>query len=143
MRLFALAGVVFAQLACGDPATRPVTEHEAVVPAEPGVCVREAESVVGEPAIVANGPENAPGHYNESARLPPNATLTSGWSGELLIDKTGRVVRVWPTGRSSTHPAGIPIDALMVEAMLTWRYQPVLALERAVPACLGIVIFIN
>jgi hypothetical protein len=69
--------------------------------------------------------------------------LTSGWSGELLIDKTGRVVRVWPTGRTTTSPPGAPVDALMAKAMLTWRYQPALAFGRAVPACLGLVIFIN
>jgi hypothetical protein len=143
VRLLALAGVVLAELACVAPASRPTTEHKAVVPAEPGVCAREAQSVVGEPAIEANTPVNAPGHDNAIVRLPPNTMLTSGWSGELLIDKTGRVVRVWPTARSSTRPAGVPIDTLMVEAMLTWRYQPVLAFERAVPACLGLVIFIN
>lgn len=114
-----------------------------MVPAEPGICLRDGATLVGEPPIEAHNPVGAPGHQNDPARLPANVMLTSGWSGELLIDKTGRVVRVWPTGRSTTRPPGVPVDALMAQAMLTWRYQPVLAFGRAVPACLGLVIFIN
>ena len=156
VRLLPLTGLVLAGLACVAPESRVSPEQEAAAPesqanpeqetvvlSEPGVCAREAESVVEEPAVVAENPVNAPGHFNETVRLPPNTILTSGWSGELLIDRTGRVVRVWPTGQSSTSPAGFPIDTLMVKAMLAWRYQPVLSSGRAVPACLGLVIFIN
>jgi hypothetical protein len=144
MRLLALSGVVLAALACGAPASPPrQEEHRAVAVGETGVCLREAERLVGEPAITANRPKTAQGHHNETARLPPNGMLTSGWSGELLIDKTGRVVQVWPTSRTSTHPPGIPFDELMVEAMLEWRYEPVLAYGRPVPACVGLMIFIN
>ena len=106
--------------------------------------MREAERLVGEPAVSADGSLTpAPGHDNDTAPLPRGTMLTSGWSGELLIGKTGRVVQVWPTGRSSTRPAGVPVDSLMVEAMLAWRYEPVLANGRAVPACLGLIIMIN
>ena len=112
-----------------------------------GVCFREGERIFGqrpwEPSPATPGPLKRLGEQNETPILPPGAMLTSGWSGELLIDPHGDVVQVWTIGRSQVVPSDISYDALAEMAIRAWKFEPMVVQGQAVPVCMTLAIFIN
>src|SRR5262245_56704509 len=80
-----------------------VTRVDAIVAenAPNGVCAKEAHTIVGERPITIDRRTPMPRKLRHVATKypdwPSDLVGSGGWMGEVLVDKQGRVARVWTT----------------------------------------------
>jgi hypothetical protein len=88
-----------------------------------GVCMKEGQKIVGERPIPIDRQTPMPRKVRHVATKypdrPSDIVGSGGWSGELLLDKQGRVVH---------FPA---FTQAIVDAVMQWRYEPLLAFENS------------
>jgi hypothetical protein len=76
-----------------------------------GVCMKEGHKIVGERAISIDRRAPMPRKVRHVATKypdwPPDIVGSGGWSGDLLLDKQGRVVQVWTTRDVKFNRAGL------------------------------------
>ena len=98
--------------------------------------MREAEKLVGEKPIAFPrlGPQPKRLLF-VSPTLPRSGPKINGvWSGELLIDKSGKVAHFWKIRDTFERRAPAIITAI-TDAVQKWEYEPFLVEGKAVYGC--------
>jgi len=113
----------------------------------PGVCEREAEKLVGQKPVRIGRSVRTPKKLRDVAPkypVPPSGTVGSGvWSGEVLINSTGKVARVWPIREVKFVPPFPPFNNAITDAMQQWEFEPLLVQGKPVAFCMTVTININ
>jgi hypothetical protein len=110
--------------------------------ARAGVCEREAEKIVGQKAVRIDGSIRAPRRLRWLPpifpELPPGTTAMGMWVGEVLIDSSGKVARVWATREVRLKPAFPVLNQAVVDALGQWEYQPLVLNGTPTPFCVTV-----
>jgi hypothetical protein len=112
-----------------------------------GVCVKEGQKIVGELPVRIDRRTPMPKKIRHMpTKYPdwPSDIVGSGWwTGELLLDRHGRVVRVWTTRDVKFNRPFPTFTQAIVGAIMQWQYEPLLVNERATPACVTVTMSID
>jgi hypothetical protein len=112
-----------------------------------GVCMKEGHNIVGERPIPIDRRTPMPRRVRHVATKypdwPSDIVGSGGWSGEPLLDKQGRVVQVWTTRDVKFNRPFPAFSQAIVEAIMQWRYEPLLIKKRPTPACVTVTMSIN
>ena len=112
-----------------------------------GVCMKEGHTIVGERPITIDPRTPTPKKIRHVAtKYPdwPSDIVGSGWwMGEMLLDKRGKVVRVWTTRDVKFNRPFPAFTQAIVDAIEQWEYEPLLVKKRPTPACMTITMSIN
>ena len=112
-----------------------------------GVCMKEGHKIVGERPIPIDRQTPMPRKVRHVATKypdwPSDIVGSGGWSGELLLDKQGRVVHVWTTRDVKFNRPFPAFTQAIVDAIMQWRYEPVLIKKTPTPACVTVTMSIN
>lgn len=119
----------------------------AAAPLKPGVCEREASDVVGRRPPRIGGKIHAPkrtrGAHPNFPALPPGTTVSGVWVGEVLVDATGKVARVWTVRPFQITPPFPPFNRSIVDAIQKWEYEPLRIGKESQPFCLTVTTTVN
>jgi hypothetical protein len=75
---------------------------------------------------------------------PPAGTVVGGmWLGEVLLDSSGKVRRVWPLREAQLTPPFPPFNEAIVATIRQWEYEPVVVDSEASPACMTVVVNVH
>lgn len=112
-----------------------------------GTCLKLGQRIVGEQPVKAGGAV-APKKTLHVA--PPFPDLPKGtsvglepWVGEVLIDGSGKVARVWQLRGFRLTPEFAPFNQAVIDSIQQWRFEPVVTNGRAVPVCMTVTTTIN
>jgi hypothetical protein len=112
-----------------------------------GVCEREAEKLLGQKAVRIGRSMGAPKKLrNVSPKYPalPPGTQGSGmWLGEILINNSGKIARVWALREVRFIPPFQTFNNAIADAIQQWQVEPLLVQGRATPACMTVTINID
>ena len=110
----------------------------------PGVCEREALGLVGrKPAGSLRAPKKLRDVAPSYPDLPPGTTGRGMWVGEMLVDTSGAVARVWPIREIAFTPPSPAFNTAITDAIRQWRYDPLRLEGQPVPFCLTMTITIH
>ena len=116
-------------------------------PLRPGVCERDASEIVGRRPQRIGGKIHAPkrlrGAHPKFPALPPGTRLGGVWVGEVLVDATGKVARVWTVRPFQITPPYPPFNRSIVDAIRQWEYEPLRIDKESVPFCMTVTTNIN
>ncbi len=116
-------------------------------PVEIGVCEREAAGIVKrEPARIGGSIRPPKKTRDVSPVYPdlPTGTTGSGmWVGEILVDATGKVSRVWSIREVTLKPAFLAFNAAIVSAIQQWEFEPLIVSGKRMPFCMKVTTSIN
>jgi hypothetical protein len=103
-----------------------------------GVCERDAEKVTGEKPVRLGGDVRAPRRIRKAFPPYPETPGIVGqgsWQGEILIDSSGKVARVWPLREITFTPPLPSYNQAIVDAVQPWEYEPLLVEGTPMPFC--------
>lgn len=110
-----------------------------------GTCARESATLFGtKPARLHRGLKAPKLVLYVSPEYPdvPDDTVGRGaWRGEVLVDPTGKVVRVWPI-RKVTPPLRA-FNQAIIDAVGQWQYEPLHVGAEAMPVCRTVSVHIH
>jgi hypothetical protein len=115
----------------------------------PRKCDLEAEKIVGERPFRIDKNTGSPRKTRSVApnypRLPKGTTvrIARAWSGDVLIDTTGHVVRVWTIREVAFTPPFPAFNDAIVDAIRQWKFEPYLLAAKPVPVCMAVSMNIN
>jgi hypothetical protein len=76
--------------------------------------------------------------------LPKNTTISRGiWLGEILIDTSGSVARIWTLREPELTPQFPAFAKAITDAMSRWRFQPVRIADEPTPVCISVSVNID
>jgi len=137
--------MLFVALALGLLVPRINANAAENVPA--GVCLREGHKIVGERPIPIDKRTPMPRKVRHVATKypdwPPDIVGSGGWSGELLVDKRGRVVQVWTTRDVKFNRSFPAFTQAIAEAIMQLEYEPLLVEKTAMAVCVTVTMSIN
>jgi hypothetical protein len=112
-----------------------------------GVCEKDGHMIVGERPITIDKRTPMPRKRRHVATKypdwPSDLVGSGGWMGEMLVDKQGRVARVWTT-RDMKFNRPFPLfTQAIVDAMMQWVYEPLLVETRPTPFCVRVTMSVN
>jgi hypothetical protein len=132
----ALITLVVGLVAPAQSAAEPATTARA------GVCEGEAEKIVGQKAVRIGGSIRPPRRLRWLPpifpELPPGTTAMGMWVGDVLVDRSGKVARVWATREVRLKPAFPALNQAVVDALGQWEYQPLLLNGTPTPFCMTV-----
>ena len=143
-RTLAIAAIVVT--AVGLSSTDWLDAFQAVAPraVRPGVCEREAESVLGQKPVRVGGSIAAPKKVRDVSpkfpELPPGTTVGGIWLGEVLVDTSGKVSRVWPIREIRVKPPLPAYNSAVTDAIRQWEFEPLLVQGKPVPGCMTVTV---
>ena len=112
-----------------------------------GVCEREAESLVGQKAVRIGRSVRAPKKLRDVPpkypELPPGTQASGVWLGEMLINNSGKIVRVWTLREIRFAPPFPAFNDAITHAIRQWEFEPLLVEGKALPVCMTVTININ
>lgn len=112
-----------------------------------GVCEREAEKLLGQKAARIGRSARAPkklGHVPPNyPELPPGTQASGVWLGEILIDNSGKIARVWALREVRFGPPFPAFNNAIADAIQQWQFEPLLVQGTATPACMTVTINID
>lgn len=112
-----------------------------------GVCEREAEKLLGQKAVRIGRSTRAPKKLRHVPpnypELPPGTQASGVWLGEILIDNSGKVARVWALREVRFVPPIPAFNNAIADAIQQWQFEPLLVQGKARPACMTATININ
>ena len=117
------------------------TPEPAITPLSPiGVCSREGAKLVGTQPIEARGKVNMPRTIKRvRPHIPPmperTTVITNHWVGEVLIDATGHLAKVWTLREPKLTPAFPAVTEAIVSAIRGWEWEPLVVDKKARPFC--------
>jgi hypothetical protein len=112
-----------------------------------GVCEREVEKLVGQKAVRIGRSMRAPkklrGVPPKHPELPPGTRASGVWLGEILINDSGKIVRVWPLREIRLVPPFPAFNDAITDAIRQWEFEPLLVQGRAMPVCMTVTVNID
>jgi hypothetical protein len=127
------------QTQASEPSEKPVPR--------PGVCEREAEKLVGQKAVRIGGSVRTPKKLRDvppKYPVPPPGTVGSGvWSGEVLINRTGKVAHVWPIREVKFVPGFPAFNNAITDAIQQWEFEPLVDQGKPSAFCMTVTVNIN
>jgi outer membrane biosynthesis protein TonB len=115
--------------------------------ARPGVCEREAEQLVGQKPVLIGRSVRAPKKLRDFPpkypELPPNTRASGVWLGEILINNSGKIARVWSLREVRFVPPFPAFKSAITDAIQQWEFEPLLARGTPVPVCMTVTVNIN
>jgi outer membrane biosynthesis protein TonB len=112
-----------------------------------GVCERETRNVVARRPQRTGGkifaPKKIRGAHPKFPALPPGTRLGGVWVGEVLVDATGKVARVWTVRPFKITPPFPPFNKSVVDAIRQWEYEPLRIDNESLPFCMTVTTNIN
>jgi TonB family protein len=64
--------------------------------------------------------------------------MSGAWVGEVLIDESGKVERVWTIREVKWKPPFPAFNQANVDAIRQWRFEPLIVEGKAVPFCMTV-----
>jgi hypothetical protein len=103
-------------------------------------CLRDGAKFVGTQPTPARGKARLPKKIKnvepEYPSLPPGTKGTGIWIAEALIDREGKVVKIWPALEPKLTPPFPAFTDAIVAAVRQWQYEPaILPKLGATPVC--------
>jgi len=139
----AFACSAVANLLCGDVSMQAASEPAP----RAGVCEREGGKLVGKKPVAARRSVRPPKKLRDvRPKYPelPTGTVGSGvWLGEVLIDESGRVARIWPIHEVEFTPPFPPFNGAITDAIRQWEFEPRLVRGEPMPWCMTVTVNIN
>ena len=112
-----------------------------------GVCEREAEKLVGQKAVRIGRSVRAPKKLRDVPptypELPPGTQASGVWLGEMLINNSGKIARVWTLREVRFVPPFPAFNNAITDAIQQWEFEPLLVQGKAMPVCTTVTININ
>jgi TonB family protein len=112
-----------------------------------GVCEREAEKLLGQKAVRIGRSTRAPKKLRhvppKYPELPPGTQASGVWLGEILIDNSGKISRVWTLREVRFVPPFPAFNNAIADAIQKWQFEPLLVQGKATPACMTVTINID
>jgi len=113
-----------------------------------GICEREAPRLMGTaPALVGKGmrtPKKIHQVKAEYPSLPPNTRVKSNsWVGEILLDRTGTVSKVWTIREMQFSPPFPAFSRAVVDAVWQWRFEPATINGKGSPVCMTTTVLVD
>jgi hypothetical protein len=109
-----------------------------------GVCEREAEKLLGQKAVRIGRSARAPKKLRHDPpnypELPPGTQASGVWLGEILIDNSGQIARVWALREVRFVPPFPAFNNAIADAIQQWQFEPLLVQGKATPACMIVTI---
>ena len=107
-----------------------------------GACEREAEKLVGQKAARIGDAIVAPKKRRtvrpRYPELPPGTIASGMWTGEALVDVSGRVVQVWPVREVRLKPPFPAFNTAIAESIRRWEFEPLLVNGTPAPFCVTV-----
>lgn len=60
------------------------------------------------------------------------------WLGEILIDNSGKIARVWALREVRFVPPFPAFNNAIADAIRQWQFEPLLVQDQATPACMTV-----
>ena len=137
-------GIVFAVATALSVSFSHRVEQRAV---RPGICDREAETLVDQKPVRIRGSVRAPKKiryaWPKYPAAPPGTTGSGMWIGEALINTSGKVVRVWPIREVEFEPPFPSFNSAIADAIRQWEFEPLILQGKAAPVCMTVTVNIN
>ena len=112
-----------------------------------GVCEREAEKLLGQKAVRIGRSVRAPKKVRDVPpkypELPPGTQASGVWVGEMLINSSGKIARVWTLREIRFVPPFPAFNEAIAQAILQWEFEPLLVQGKALPVCMTVTMNIN
>jgi hypothetical protein len=112
-----------------------------------GVCEREAEKLLGQKAVRIGRSTRAPKKLRHVPpnypELPPGTQASGVWLGEILIDNSGKVARVWALREVRFEPPFPAFNNGIKAAIQQWEYQALLVKGKTTSACMTVAINVD
>ena len=112
-----------------------------------GVCLREGAKHVGADPVqigkAVRAPKKIKNVFPDWPELPPSTSVSGVWVGEVLIDRTGRVVEVWVIQPLRVQPPFPAVNEAIVTAVRQWTFEPSLVNKKLPPVCMTVTTRIN
>jgi TonB family protein len=111
------------------------------------VCEREAEKLVGQKAVRIGRSVRAPKKLRDVPpkypELPPGTQASGMWLGEILINNSGKITRVWALREVRFVPPFPAFNNAITDAIQQWEFEPLLVQGKSVPVCVTVTMNIN
>jgi hypothetical protein len=112
-----------------------------------GVCEREAEKLVDQKVVRIGRSVRAPKKLRDVPprypELPPGTQASGVWLGEVLINNSGKIARVWTLREVRFVPPFPAFNNAITDAIQQWEFEPLLVQGEAMPVCMTVTINID
>jgi hypothetical protein len=114
---------------------------------KPGVCMREASPLVGRRPERIDAKIPPPRRTRDAAPkyppFPPGTSASGIWMGEVLVDSTGKVARVWTIREVHIAPPLPAFNKSIVDAIVQWEFEPRKINNDPLPFCITVTMNID